>query len=76
MSRLTVWAIHLNNVLAGAGQCEGSGKWTGCIMHDQTRNYRILVSTACVYDTEQAALDAMNETIQKIKALTIEELTK
>jgi len=68
-------------VAAAGGPCKNSsehpefaGKFCGWITLGEKDNYRALLSTDPVFDTEKEAIDSMRTVVEKCKKLVQEEL--
>ena len=74
---LTAIVIHSNDDVEcnGGGPDPETGKFVGWITHGLAKRYRPLVSTKPIYDSKEAATEAIESLVKQIRSKTIEELT-
>jgi len=68
---MTAWEItaHQESIIVAAGGPDpATGKYAGFITHGHERNCRLLVSTTPVYDTAEAAEEAMRTVVADLVA--------
>ena len=73
ISRLTAYTIaNRTDIVIDAGGPDENGKWAGWITLGEADRFRPLLSTQPVYDSKEAAIAEMRETVKAIK----EEIAK
>ncbi len=75
MTRLTAYIIATNEVDCQAAGPDENGKYAGSISRMENENWRLLISTHPVFDTDKAAIEAMEELVAAARK-AIEEETK